>query len=124
MARMEHLALVALGGLVGALVRYGVVEFWGTSGFPWHTLLVNVVGSGLLGLVSACTAPVRLQRLVAVGFCGGLTTFSTLSLEVVRFLDDGDGAVAVIYVAASVILGLAAFVAARMLAPPNPGLQP
>jgi CrcB protein len=124
MARLEHFALVALGGLLGALVRYGVVEFWGTSDFPWHTLLVNVVGSGLLGFVTAWTARVRIQRLVAVGFCGGLTTFSTLSLEVVRFLDDGDGGLAVIYVAASIILGLAAFVTARMLVPSDPGLQP
>jgi CrcB protein len=123
MARMEHFALIALGGMVGALLRYGVVEAWHTSDFPWPTLLVNVVGSGLLGLVTVRTIPIRMQRLIAVGFCGGLTTFSTLSLEVVRLLDDGDGGLAVIYVVASVALGLAAFVAARTLGTSAPELQ-
>jgi len=124
MARMEHFALIALGGLLGTLLRYGLVEAWSTAHFPWPTLLVNVAGSGLLGVVTARPTRIQLQRLLAVGFCGGLTTFSTLSLEVVRLLDAGDPGVAAIYVVASLVLGLAAFVAGRALGASRLELQP
>ena len=117
MGRIDHLALVAIGGAAGAVIRWALADAWIVDSFPWPTLIVNVVGCALLGVFTADGIPVRAQRLLATGFSGGLTTFSTLSVEVVRLLDDGSAIVAVVYVAASVILGLAAFIAARAVQP-------
>ena len=119
MGRIDHLALVAIGGAAGAVIRWALADAWTVDSFPWPTLIVNVVGCALLGVFTADGMPVRAQRLLATGFCGGLTTFSTLSVEVVRLLDAGSAVVAAIYVAASVILGLAAFVSARTARPPS-----
>ena len=120
MRRIEYLGRIAVGGAAGALVRWGIAEAWGSSEFPWPTLIVNVIGCGLLALVTADSVPLHQQRLLAVGFCGGLTTFSTLTVEVVRLNEAGDITTAALYVVLSVVLGLAAFVAARVLRPATP----
>ncbi|HLM66390.1 MAG TPA: CrcB family protein [Longimicrobium sp.] len=74
-------ALVALGGAAGALLRHAVGQALGPGRpgtFPWHTFAVNVAGSLVLGIVLArvpADDPRHLRPLLAVGFCGGLTTF-------------------------------------------------
>ncbi|HEY0022786.1 MAG TPA: CrcB family protein [Longimicrobium sp.] len=77
--------LVALGGAAGAVARYGAGRWVGVpagAGFPWATFGVNVAGSLLLGIVVALVPPDDPRRaLLAVGFCGGLTTFSTFGYE-------------------------------------------
>jgi CrcB protein len=102
--------LVLLGGAVGAPARYltdlAVQRLHGTA-FPWGTWTVNVVGSFVLGLVAA-VAPDRIVTLVGTGFCGALTTFSTFGYETVRLQEEGESAVAVAYIAASLAVGLAA----------------
>lgn len=113
MGRIDHLPMIAVGGAGGALVRWGIAEAWGVDSFPWPTLVVNVVGCALLALATSDGMPVRHQRLFGVGFCGGLTTFSTLSLEVVQLHERGDVTTAISYLLASVILGLIAFVGTR-----------
>ena len=115
--RISQLGLVGVGGSVGALVRWAIGEAWTSTAFPWPTLLVNVLGSGLLALVTSAGFSNNARRLLAAGVCGGLTTFSTLSVDVVRLLDDDRSATAAVYVVASVVLGLGAFVAARSLRP-------
>lgn len=104
------LVLVLLGGAVGAPVRY-LADGWvtaRTSGpFPWGTFAVNVVGSLALGLLAAA-APGWLLALGGVGVCGALTTFSTFSFETVRLLEQGRSGVAVLNVAGSAAVGLAA----------------
>ena len=87
---------VALAGSAGALARFGldgaVRRRWPTT-FPWATLVVNVTGSLLLGVVVGLVLfsgePDALRTVVGTGFCGGYTTFSTTSVETVRLLQDG-----------------------------------
>jgi len=102
------LLAVGAGGAVGALARYGsnVALPPPTDTFPLATLLVNVIGAVILGLLSAVPASrlhlqSRVRALVGAGFCGGLTTFSTLSLEIATRWGPVP-LVAVAYVAASV----------------------
>lgn len=110
--------LVLLGGAVGAPTRYltdVVVQSRHRSVLPWGTITVNVAGSFVLGLVAALTASGHLGSwaltLVGTGFCGALTTFSTFSYETVRLAHDGHWRTAVLNVAISLALGLAAVVA-------------
>jgi fluoride exporter len=114
--RPAALALVAAGGVAGATVRWGVFEVSGTDGsFPWWTLLVNVAGCLLIGLLLGVPEPVRLG--LATGFCGGLTTFSTFAVDTAALLDAGDTGIAAAYVASSVVVGVLAVVAGWRLAP-------
>lgn len=98
---------VFVGGMAGTLVRAGMAEGLPS---PWATLLVNVLGAALLGYV-VVALPAR-RPLLGTGFCGGLTTFSTLQLEALE-LSTAD---AVLYLAASALLGWLALAAGRRLA--------
>lgn len=108
--------LLALGGGAGALARYGlsarVSRLAGTR-FPWGTLVVNLTGAFLLGLIvtGLAASPIEMQlgALLAVGFLGDFTTFSTLSYEAVILARQGRRVGAVVYLLASALLGLAAF---------------
>ena len=102
----------ALGGLARALCSYLLLQALG-PGFPWGTLLVNVVGSALIGLYATLAAPDgRLfpspaqRQFVMAGFCGGFTTFSVFSLETLLLIEAGRMAVAALSVACSVLLWL------------------
>lgn len=105
------LVLVMLGAAVGAPSRWALDRFIQTrhpSSFPWGTFTINVVGSLLLGIVLGATAPASLAALLGTGFCGGFTTFSTFSFEAVRMTEEGRAGRASVYVAASLLVGLAA----------------
>jgi CrcB protein len=106
-SRRTELTAVFAGGCAGALARVALAEAWPPHAghWPWATLVVNVAGSFILGLVVA--GGVR-GALLGPGFCGALTTFSTLQLELLEMLDDGRVALAAAYLAASVGAGLAA----------------
>jgi len=114
---------IALGGALGASCRWFVVEAVGPShGFPWAVLAVNVVGSFVLGVLLAeepthgrRRARLALHDLGAIGFCGGLTTFSTFAVEVVELADRGDGATAAVYALVSVAGTIAAALAGATL---------
>jgi CrcB protein len=108
------LLLIALGAAVGAPARYltdRAVQRRHASRFPWGTLTVNVVGSFVLGLVTAWSVH-DLDRpvvaLVGTGFCGALTTYSTFSYETLRLAERGDRLEAVANLAATVAGGLVA----------------
>ena len=103
------LLLVLLGGAVGAPVRY-LTDRALRDRSPLGTLVVNVVGSALLGaLIGAGDAlPVTMRTLVGTGFCGALTTYSTFSLDTLRLVEEGRAGRAALYVSASLVLGLAA----------------
>lgn len=120
------LLLVAAGGAAGAVARYLVslrVQAWVGTGFPWGTLAVNLIGCVLLGLVMWLTtgfvATPEGRALVAVGFLGAFTTFSTFGIETVLLLQRGELVRAGGYVMASVVFGvLGAFIG---LGGPAPG---
>jgi CrcB protein len=107
-------AAVAVGGALGTLVRYelALAEPVASGRFPWTTFGVNVAGALLLGLVlGVLSDPSRAtvaRPFLAVGVCGGLTTFSTWMVESVLLTRDGHGASATVYVATSVVAGLVA----------------
>jgi CrcB protein len=107
------LVLVLLGGAVGAPLRYladRAVQARHDSLFPWGTLAVNVAGSLLLGAVAGAAAvlPPALGVLVGTGFCGALTTYSTLSYETLRLIETRAWRYAALNVAASLVAGLGA----------------
>jgi len=96
------------------------------GGFPWPTLFVNVTGSFVIGLYAGLTGPdgrlfvdPRVRQFVMTGICGGYTTFSAFSIEMLRFVQDGDRKQAAIYLGVSVITWLVAVwlgdIAARRL---------
>lgn len=115
--------LVLVGGALGAPVRYVVdlmVQSRHDSVLPWGTLAVNAAGSLVLGAtaggVAAAGGPHWLLTLVGTGFCGALTTFSTLQLELLRMLDGAHYALAAAYAIVSVVAGLAAITLATKAA--------
>ncbi|MGG5809771.1 fluoride efflux transporter FluC [Falsiroseomonas sp. CW058] len=104
---------VALGGAAGSALRHLVSTLaaaqFGT-GFPWGTLAVNVAGSALIGVAGGLGLGGEARLLLVTGFLGGFTTFSAFSLETGALFERAP-ALALLYVAASVALGLAAFAA-------------
>ena len=94
---MNNLLLVALGGSIGAVFRYLIsifmIQVFGSS-FPFGTLLVNVLGSFLMGVIYALgqmshISP-ELKALIGIGLLGALTTFSTFSNETLLLMQEGD----------------------------------
>jgi len=102
---------VAVGGMVGSLARYwiaGAVQQAGGSTFPFGTLVVNLVGSLIIGVVinlslerGAISPETRL--LLATGFCGGFTTMSTFSYETLALIADGETLRALANVGGSIV---------------------
>ena len=107
------LLLVAVGGTMGAGLRWAVLEATPEVVFPWPVLVVNLVGCALFGALLGLEAPRSTRLLVGTGLCGGLTTFSTFTVEVAQLLRADDAPTAVAYIVASVIGGLAVATAAR-----------
>jgi CrcB protein len=97
-------AAVVVAGALGALVRYLVGRAAAKSAWPWPVLLVNVVGS----LIAGVAMHTELALIVVTGFAGGLTTFSTFSVETVQLFGTGRWRAAAASVALNLALGLAA----------------
>jgi fluoride exporter len=114
---------VALGGALGASARYGVdrlIEQRTSSLFPWSTFTINVTGCFVIGLLTASLVerqhlPAWLRVGLVVGVVGGYTTFSTFAQETFELGEVHHVAVAFAYVAASVIVGLAAVYAGTLV---------
>ena len=101
--------LVGLAGAVGVVARYGISTPFHGDALPWATVGINVAGSLLLGiLVSSHTFSQDVRTVVGVGFLGGFTTFSTFTVQAFLDIEAGEPVKALVYVAASLILGLAA----------------
>lgn len=114
---------VALGGAVGATLRYlaglAIVRAVGHTGFPVAILSVNILGSFLMGVfvvVAAHRGLTHLSPLVMTGVLGGFTTFSAFSLEAVTLYERGDLGQAALYVGASVVLSILGLMAGLWLA--------
>ena len=116
MQHIAHLALLGLAGAAGTLLRAScnglAVRLLGT-GFPWGTLVVNVVGSLAFGLVFGMarargTLPVGLETVLLVGLLGGFTTYSSFAFQSLEMLESGRTAAALAYVAATNAAAIAA----------------
>ena len=112
----DKLAMIAIGGAAGALLRYGSTELvqhrlFGGWAFPWGTLAVNMVGCLCIGLLAGFLADrthdVRVHALLSVGLLGALTTFSTFTLESLALIEQGRRLLAAVNIVGSCIGGLA-----------------
>lgn len=108
-------AVVAIGGAAGASARYGAALLWptATGGFPWTTLVVNVVGCAVIGVfmvvISEARTPHRLVRpFFGTGVLGGFTTFSTYAVDIERLVDGGRTRTGLVYLALTLLAALAA----------------
>ena len=111
---MYNLTLVFLGGGLGSVFRYMISYFTTTEGtsFPVATLIANILASFILGILLGIQLKNNLQDhhalLLMTGFCGGFSTFSTFSSESLRLFQNQEIGMAIVYIAASIILGLLA----------------
>ncbi|MGD9736434.1 MAG: fluoride efflux transporter CrcB [Solirubrobacterales bacterium] len=112
MVDRRELGAIFLGGLAGALLRAALVEILGdpAPSWPWATFAVNVAGALLLGILVTRLQerlPISTYRrpLAATGFCGALTTFSTMQVELLKMLEAGRVGLGIAYLAASLAAG-------------------
>jgi CrcB protein len=115
MQRMRTVLAVALAGALGALARWGIGAWFGHRfpTFPWGTMVINVSGSFILGvmfavLVERNVGSTTLRLALMTGLLGAYTTFSTFSLETFRLFEDGATGSALANIGFSVVLGLLA----------------
>src|SRR3954468_1619457 len=109
------LAVVALGGALGATARYGLALGWPTlpGGFPWATFWTNVTGCAVIGVfmvvITEVWAAHRLVRpFFGTGVLGGFTTFSTYAVDIQKLVDHGRAATGLAYLAATLLAALTA----------------
>jgi CrcB protein len=117
-------AIVFLGGGLGAALRHGVnlgAARWLGAGFPWGTLIVNVSGSLVMGLIAGYfafkgDASQNWRLFLATGILGGYTTFSAFSLDAALLYERGEVSLAAAYVLASVVLSIVGLFAGLAIA--------
>lgn len=113
---LQLIAAVALGGAIGSVARYlvgiGSGRLFGMA-FPWGTLIINVVGSFIIGFFATISGPdgrfsagVDGRLFVMAGFCGGFTTFSAFSLQTLDLIHRGEWLPAAANIVGSVVLCL------------------
>jgi CrcB protein len=118
--KMIELVLLAVGAVVGAFLRYSLVSSPVTIvGLPVNVLIVNVIGSFLLGLFSVLAIALNLDAkytlLFATGFCGSFTTMSSFALETSNLIDSNRFTLVLLNILANVGLSLSAVVGGRAL---------
>ena len=120
---MQKLLFVGLGGFVGACLRYsislGAQKWWGVE-FPYGTMIVNVAGGLLIGLlmelsIGSDLIPPHLRLFLVTGLLGGFTTFSSFSYETVSLLSDGSYLLGTANIALNLVLSLGGVVAGRSI---------
>lgn len=126
MTNLVNYLWIALGGALGSMARYWMsqaVARVADATFPWGTLLVNILGSFVIGWFYTLTLPLgpwptseAMRLFVMVGICGGFTTFSAFSLQTFDLLRDGENLRALAYIVASVLLCVTATVFGHLLA--------
>ena len=112
---MKSLLMVGLGSFCGGALRYylsTLMKSVSTSGFPWGTLLVNLVGCLLIGVVFGLFGKMGSQSsswclMLTAGFCGGFTTFSAFANESLQMLQSGNTLNLILYALSSIIVGIA-----------------
>ncbi len=113
MALTEPAYLVGTGGAIGAILRYGVANallWWrGPHTFPVSTLVVNVLGTFVLGVIIFGSGGDETTLLVGVGACGAFTTYSSFSVQTVRLWEDGKYGYAVVNAVVNFVFSAAGF---------------
>lgn len=112
---MKTILLIGSGGFLGSVARYGLQQVMHKiipSAFPFGTLLVNIIGCFIIGLIYGSMGKSNWltedwKLFLAIGICGGFTTFSSFSYENIKLMQEGQTFQALLYIAASVIVGLA-----------------
>ena len=118
---MMNCIIVGLGGFLGAVARYliGLIPINPQNGFPVKTLLINIAGAFVIGLVVAFGAKKdwnpQLILFLKVGICGGFTTFSTFAFETTDLFQSGHTVTALVYAVLSVVSGVLAVFASQFL---------
>jgi fluoride exporter len=118
-ARRTHdpviMGVIAVGGAIGATARYLISLGWPTpaGGFPFGTLVINIVGCGLIGILMVLVTDVLTQQrlirpFVGTGVLGGFTTFSTYAVDIEQLISGGHAGTALLYLAATVVGALLA----------------
>ena len=117
---------IAVGSALGGMARYwcsGVAARLVGETFPWGTLVINIVGSFIIGFFAALTGPdgrvevgTTVRQFVTIGLCGGYTTFSSFSIQTLSLAQDGEWFRAGAYIVASVVCCLIAVWAGYLLA--------
>jgi len=117
------LGAVSVGGVAGALARYGIALAvpHSTIGFPVSTLMTNVSGSLLIGVLMVALGHLRkpyplLRPFVGVGILGGFTTFSTYVVEAQQLIVHHEAGLAILYLTSTLVLGIAAVAVGAVLA--------
>jgi fluoride exporter len=110
---LKDFLLVGLGGGIGSMLRYGGNLALGGRDFPYHTLIINIVGSLFIGIVFGLSLRNEAfsnnwKLFLATGICGGFTTFSAFSMENLLLLQNGKYFLAILYIILSIALGIAA----------------
>jgi len=112
----RSILLVGIGGALGCCLRYLTTIFftkWIAQSFPWATFVANIAGCLLIGLLMGCFSRMELNNtdvklLLVTGFCGGYTTFSAFAFENFTLIQQGNYAMALLYILISVFIGIAA----------------
>ena len=115
---MINFLIVGFGGFIGSVARYffGYIPVFANLAFPVSTLLVNFIGSFLIGIINSSAIDFKLNLFFKIGFCGGLTTFSTFSLEVINMIETGKVFLAVVYCFTSILISVfGAFLGSKII---------
>ena len=118
---MVNFIFVAMGGAVGAMLRYAISLIPVKTDFPVLTLITNIMGAVLIGFVvgMASIRQETSQHLILflkVGVCGGFTTFSTFSLEAMHLFEQNKIGMGIVYVVASVVCSIAGVIVGQNIA--------
>ncbi len=105
---MQQFGLVALGGAIGAALRYSISLYFSGDGFPWATLSVNMIGSLLLGIIAVALTQELISQDVALilgtGVLGAFTTMSAFSVETLNMFQNQQASSAIIYIAMTMVI--------------------
>jgi CrcB protein len=121
---MMNWIAIAIGGAIGAVSRYGIAQIVilinGANAAPFATIMVNVIGSGLMGVIYGYLSTggmlaETVRVFIMIGFLGALTTFSSFSMDIMAAIDRGQVVYAMIYAAVSVVGSILAFILAVLM---------